>query len=170
MPRTVTRQPAEGEAEAEAPRRLHRDNGSGNGASPSVIRRGWAAHREAKSRVSKFDRGDQFSLDKDEEKLIHFMEDEPLASWNEHWINEITDGKKSFVCDGEDCPLCAFGLKATYRDAWNIVTFDSKGNPSVKYWIASPDPAEKIEEKHANARTSPLDRSDLYFAVSKTKA
>jgi hypothetical protein len=170
MPRTITRE-RQGEdweaPEEERPRRLSR-NSNGNSGTP--IRRGWDAHKQVKSRVSKFSRDDQFAIDKDDEELIHFLEDEPFASWNEHWIQEITDGKKSFVCLGDDCPLCDSGIKVTYRDAWNIVTFDPKGNPSVKYWVASPDPADRIAEKHANPRTTPLNRVDLYFVVTKSKA
>lgn len=134
-----------------------------------TIGSGREAYNQAKARGSKYSAGDKFTVE-DEEELIHFLEEWAFASWNEHWVDEIRDGKKSFVCLGDDCPLCDFGIRVGYKAAFNIVTFDKKGNPVVKYWIATPDPLAQIEAKDDNNRTHPINREELYFAVSKKKA
>jgi hypothetical protein len=148
------------------------------GGSAKRLGRGSSAAKKAKSKASKFNDDDKFAVEEKEEYVIHFLEEDVITAWAEHWIDEFWGQKRkcSFVClesleDAEDgdCPLCEYGLKASYRAAYNIVVFDKKGNPSVKYWIATPNPAEKIEDAAGNKRTSPLNRDDLYFVVSKGK-
>lgn len=150
------------------------DRGSRKRSKSRSSGRGWDAHERHKARTSKFDAGNEFKVEKGKKELIKFLEDVPFYSWLEHWVDEIDVGKKSHYCldsneeDPGDCPLCDVGLKKAERAAFNIVTFDKKGNPVVKYWIATPDPLGSIDDARSDKMTSPIDREDLYFAVSKS--
>jgi hypothetical protein len=130
--------------------------------------RGWDQYKKAKAKSSRWNDEDKFTVEEGEEELIVFLEGEPFATWNEHFIREL-DGKKSWVCLDEDCPLCERGDSPGYRAAFNVAAFDDKGNPVIKYWIATPGPLDEIEEHAFNERYGPLDRDGNYFVVSKKK-
>ena len=130
--------------------------------------RGWDKYKKRKAKSSRWNDEDQFKVEEGDEELIAFLEAEPFAAWNEHFIREL-DGKKSWVCLDDDCPLCDRGDSPGYKAAFNIAVFDDSGNPEVKYWAATPGPLDEIEEHAFNERYGPLDREGNYFVVSKKK-
>src|SRR3712207_471410 len=82
--------------------------------SSSVPKRGWGAAKKAVAESGDF--GNEFKWPEDE-ALIKFPESEPFATAHEHWVDEITSGKRSFYCLGDigpkkDCPLCKAGNTA----------------------------------------------------------
>jgi len=73
-----------------------------------VVRGGWANARTQKAASSPFP---QRLAPPAEGVVIKFLGDGPYTTYRQHWINEIREGSKAFVClDGIDpagCPLCA---------------------------------------------------------------
>lgn len=163
---------AEPEEETRTPARRQSRRGSGDDAPRSTPGgRGWAAHKENAAKSSKFGDPNEFKVEKqDEEYLIKFLEEEPFWSYMQHFVREIPKGggKKQFTCVGEDCPLCDIGYPASSLTLYNIVDL-SGAKPVVKYWVCTARPAEQIEKRAKAKSSSPIDREDLYFVVSKTE-
>lgn len=128
------------------------------------ISKGWEAVRKHKEESSSY--ASNFKVS-DEEVLVKFLDDAPFVTYYQHWLQEL-DGKKSFVCSGADCPLCEIGDEPRFLAAFNVADLRD-GEPEVKVWEASPQPAGEIQEMAKNARFKPINRDDLYFAVSRKK-
>ena len=129
-----------------------------------ILGSGWSSDKAA----PKYSSGPvRFTVPDDgSEVFIKFVEDKPFTSFFQHWIP--TDvGKRPFACLVRDCPLCNRGDRAKSVDYLNVIQIDTDGQHSLKLWMASPDPSAAIKEKMASKRSSPINRDDLYFAVSK---
>ncbi|HET7110150.1 MAG TPA: hypothetical protein VFI41_04720 [Gemmatimonadales bacterium] len=131
----------------------------------SVVRPGWDGYRTTKAKSGfgadflKFD-------DSGEAMLLRFLQAAPFASYRQHWVDRQS-GKRSWVCIEENCPLCDAGDTPSFRIAFNILLL-SDGKPQNKVWEVGPRLAEQLEAKAKDKRTGPLDRSDMYWAVSRT--
>src|ERR1039458_730410 len=91
---------------------------AGRERSSSAVGRGWEASRANRAKSGSFNNLDQLVIPIAPKcATVAFLEEEPFATYNQHWVNEITDGRKSFVCLGEDddCPLCVIGLGTRNR-------------------------------------------------------
>lgn len=136
---------------------------------PSTVGRGWGSYNKTKEAVSKTF-GDDVKFPEGEEVLLKFLEEAPFASYQEHWLKEIKEGRKSFVCIGEECPLCEYGdVPNRFQALFNVVVLDEAGKGTVKIWKASAGPAAEIEKRALAKSTHPLDKPDQYFIVSKVK-
>lgn len=137
-------------------------------AGKSSLRDGWG---EGKMKSRNFDE-ERFAVEEDTTYIILFLEDKPIASWQEHFLMELPKGiRKSYTCLEEDCPLDEIGDAAGFRRAFNVAVFDKKGNPVVKYWIASPGILSEIEsfayDDDWTDKNGGLGGN--YFKVSKSK-
>lgn len=163
--RAVRRPVAEEEPEEEEPEATEEDDDEEDLDEDSVVRTGWGGYRETKAKAGfgadflKFD-------DTGEAMLLRFLEGEPFASYRQHWIDRQS-GKRSWVCVETDCPLCDAGDTPSFRIAFNVLLL-SDGKPINKVWEVGPRLAEQLEAKAKDKRTGPLDRSDIYWAVSRT--
>lgn len=130
-----------------------------------VVRGGWDGYRQTKAKSGY---GAEFLRleDTGEATLIRFLESAPFASFRQHWIDRQS-GKRSWVCIEDDCPLCDAGDTPGFRIAFNVLVL-SDGKPLNKVWEVGPRLAEQLEAKAKDKRTGPLDRSDIYWAVSRT--
>lgn len=157
---------------------------NGNSGKPPVTSggRGWASHHRNQARGK---RGfgahpDEFKVaQEDTTYLVKALEDEPFWSYCEHFINEITDGKRSFTCAGDDCPLCAYGDTPRAYDLFNVAVWEPEADGGQgawvqKFWRATPDPAGKVlaraEELGSGRNPRALGDYDVYLAVSKSKS
>ena len=130
----------------------------------SAPRPGWDAFRSLK-RSSGIE---TFKIEEeDEEIIVKFLDEEPFAVFAQHWVSQAK-GRKNFVCLGEDCPLCDVGDDPRTMVAFNIVSFDDPDNPTLKVWYTGVRLAQKLEGLNSNHRTSPINRDDLYWAVTKS--
>jgi len=157
--RTTVRRPAPAAEEPEED-----DTGYDEDAE-SVVRPGWEGYRTTKQKSgygAEFLRLD----DSGEQTLIRFLEPGPFASFRQHWIDR-SSGKRSWVCIEDDCPLCSAGDTPGFRIAFNVLVL-SDGKPQNKVWEVGPRVAEQLEAKAKDKRTGPLDRADIYWAVSRT--
>ena len=166
-------------ARESAPRR-QRAASNGRATGTTSGGRGWSAYKKNKvrsSRGSYGDNPDEFTVaELDVTYLIKPLDDAPLWSYAEHFVDEITEGQKRFCCGGEICPLCDLQYPLRAYAVWDIAAWvpDSRNQDggiwAHKFWQASADPAGKIEsaaELLARSRT-PRVLSDVYLVVSKT--
>jgi hypothetical protein len=126
-----------------------------------VVRSGWAGVEQTKVVDSAY--ASRLTVT-DDPQIIKFIEDAPFASWRQHWIERT--GQKSFVCLGEDCPLCNAGNKPSSRFAFNIALLAEGEEPVLKSFEIGPRVIDQLKNFNNNERTGPLGKH--YWAVSKT--
>ncbi|MDP9870440.1 MULTISPECIES: hypothetical protein [Streptosporangium] len=125
---------------------------------------GWETFRN-KAKSGKF--AENFKIDNDE-IVIKFLEEGPFAVYQQHWLKEA-EGRKSYVCLEEDCPLCDdLGDEPRYQILFNVVDFSNPEKPTVKVWACGVRVAQKLEGLSENKKTGPLNRDDTYWVVSKS--
>lgn len=131
---------------------------------PSIIGSGWGVQKTVQMSG---DRPVQFKVDEGKEYLVKFIQETPFANFYQHWPSGLPADVKqrSYVCLGVGCPLCAYGDKPKAANYFNLL--DVTEEPVLKVWYASPDPAGAIRDRSESKRSSPLNRADLYFIVSK---
>ena len=141
---------------------------------PSTRRPGRSGWDGVKANKEKRFTGDEFKVKPDTSYLIHFLEDRPMEGgvFLEHFIKSLASNRQraSFVCLEDDCPLDDIGEKASDRALFNIAVLDDKGNATVMWWKATASVIDIIEDYADSERNSPIDRTDLYFEVSKKDA
>jgi hypothetical protein len=128
----------------------------------SVIQTGWAAAKKATAKTARTFATD-FRFDEDVQ-LIKFISDEPMV-FMQHWINR--PGKKSFISIGEDDPLIAVGSKPDQKFAFTVLNLSDE-DPQVQLMTVGIRLCGQLEKLASNPKTGPLNRPDLYWAVSKT--
>jgi hypothetical protein len=124
---------------------------------------GWSSDRRT-PQIKSGDKIKRFSVDEGEEVLMHFVEDSPFVSYWQHWIN-----KKPSTCLIDNCPLCNIGDTPKPVECFNVIRMGENG-PELFAWQMSAEPTKKVKARAENKRTAPLNKIDLYFAVSKKKA
>lgn len=127
---------------------------------PDVVGRGWAAGKAKRAKTATFP--DRFSPSSEEDTLIKFLEDEPYAVYNQHWIER--PGKKSFVCLEVDCPLCDIGDSPTHYELFNVVVLSR--TPEVMSWEMRPRLQDQVAKFATSKKDGPLTRH--YWAVGKS--
>jgi hypothetical protein len=97
-------------------------------------------------------------------KLVRFLDDAPFMIYEQHWINR-TEGKRSFVCLGEDCPLCTIaGDQPRPRLVFNVLVLTDE-EPNVQILNATPTLAKILRAKNDDPKFGPLSR--FYWAISR---
>jgi hypothetical protein len=131
----------------------------------TLVRGGWGSVDAVKNADSPFAQRLKIA---DEPQIIKFLDDEPYASWRQHWIER--QGQKSFVCIGEfddkGCPLCDSGDRPSVRIAFNVALLIAGEEPAIKSYEVGPRVIDQLKNFHTDPRTGPL--SKHYWAISKT--
>lgn len=127
------------------------------------IQAGWAAANALlKPKNDEYAEDFKFST---QAQLIRFLEDEPFASYPEHWIDAITTGKRSFVALETDDPFTIMlGSKPRAKVAWNVLVASDE-EPTVKVLTAGPMLAKMLRAANADPKRGPLTK--YYWAVSR---
>ena len=128
----------------------------------SIIQSGWAAAKQASAKSNKF--ATDFKFDEDLQ-LIKFISSEPM-SFMQHWVNR--PGKKSFVSIGEDDPLIAVGSVPSQKFAFTVLNLSDPEGPQLELMTVGIRLCKQIEKLASDPKTGPLNRSDMYYAVSKS--
>lgn len=126
----------------------------------SAVQAGWAAAKKAVEASSKFTTEFKFT---EQQQLVKFVESEPFAVFNQHWLTR--PGKKSFVCLGQDCPLCGIGDTPRNKTAFSVINLSAE-EPVVEMLLTSPTLTRQLASFDSDPKTGPLDR--IYWAMSKT--
>lgn len=131
----------------------------------TTVQAGWGAAQAAlKPKQAAGDYPTDFRFS-EQAALVRFLEDEPFAVYDQHWIDR-TEGKRSFVCLGEDCPLCTIaGDKPRPKFAFNIIVL-SDGEPNVQIMTAPPSFARQLQAANDDPRRGPLTK--FYWAIART--
>lgn len=130
--------------------------------SSSIIQSGWAAVKQASVKNSKF--ATDFKFDEDLQ-LVKFISSEPLL-FMQHWVNR--PGKKSFISIGEDDPLIAVGSVPSQKFAFTVLNLSDPEGPQLEMMTVGIRLCKQIEKLASDPKTGPLNRPDMYFAVSKS--
>jgi hypothetical protein len=136
------------------------------GDAPSLSRgTGWDTYR--KQRAQRSTGAHRLDI-KDEEVLLRFLQPEPFALYEQHWVGS-GPGARSYTCiedKNQVCPLCQLGYNTRYLVLFNV--YDVKAGEN-KFWPAGPNAVKEIEELSRSERYSPIDKDGLYFAIKRTK-
>lgn len=129
----------------------------------TTVQAGWGAASAAlKPKNSEYATDFRFS---EQTQLVRFLQDEPFAVYEQHWIDR-TEGKRSFVCLGDECPLCTIaGDKPRAKFAFNVVVL-SDGEPNVQILTAPPSFARQLQAANDDPRRGPLTK--FYWAITRT--
>lgn len=164
------------DADAREARKSKRPASAGS----SSLRSGWGDGK-MKSSGRNFSE-ERFTIEEDTSYVFKFAEEAPIVSFNEHFCEDLPKGtRKSYVCLEDGCPLCQladeigdnkmFGLG--FRRVFNVIVFDKRGNPKVKYWVATPAPLGEIEnfafDEEWVSKHGPLNNPNTYFTISKSR-
>jgi hypothetical protein len=121
--------------------------------------------------------GEEFKVDYKRRYLIRMLDDEPYATFGQHWLDDMPKGeKKSYVCLGEDCPLCdILDDKPRALARFNVIEYVEEKRdgetvmvPKHKFWELGSGVTQILEDYADDPQTSPL--SDFYWQVSKSKS
>jgi hypothetical protein len=83
-----------------------------------------------------------------------------------HWIDAIKEGRRSFVCLGDECPLCTIlGDKPRAKFAFNVIHL-SDGEPNVQIMTAPPSFARQLQAANEDPKRGPLTK--YYWAIART--
>jgi hypothetical protein len=126
-----------------------------------VVRSGWSGVDSVKTGNS--DYAVRLKLSEDTQ-IIRFIGDAPYASYGQHWLERT--GQKSFVCLGEDCPLCKAGNRPSKRHNFNVALLTEGEEPALRSLEVGPRVIDQLKNFHNSDRTGPLDKH--YWAISRT--
>lgn len=126
----------------------------------NAVTTGWRGHNRNKETTGG-DFANEFKFT-EEATLVKFLENEPFASYKQHWIE--VPGKKSWPCIGGDCPLCDIGDQPQVRTAFNI--FDMHDNKN-KVLILGVKAVNMLVGFNDDGKTGPIGRPDMYYALSR---
>jgi hypothetical protein len=128
----------------------------------TTVQQGWDAFDSlVQENSSEFPTDFKFS---EEPQLVKFLEDQPFASYEQHWI-ERPKGKKSFVCIGDTCPMCdIIGDKPRGKFSFNVLVL-SGDVQGVQILTAPPSLARQIKKAHDDERKGPLSKE--FWEVSR---
>ena len=124
-------------------------------------KRGWGAYAENKAEGS--DYANELKLGETPQVVV-FLENEPLVSFRQHWIER--KGKRSFICMGKDCPLCAIGDRARTINYFNLVLLSAEGDPVNMIVVAGVQLSDQLHTHSVSERTGPLVKG--YWAISRS--
>jgi hypothetical protein len=97
-------------------------------------------------------------------QLVRFLEDEPFRVYEQHWVDR-SEGKRSFVCLGDECPLCTIaGDTPRAKFAFNVLVV-SEETPQVMILTAPPTLARQLRAANEDERRGPLTK--FYWAISR---
>lgn len=130
----------------------------------TTVQAGWgAADAALKPKRESGDYPTDFRFS-EQQQLVRFLENEPFAVYDQHWIDR-TEGKRSFVCLGDDCPLCTIlGDKARAKFAFNVLVLSDE-EPNVQILTAPPTFARQLRAANDDPRRGPLTK--FYWSISR---
>lgn len=130
----------------------------------TTVQSGWeAASALLKPKAAKGEYAVDFRFSENAQ-LVRFLDDAPFMVYEQHWIDR-TEGKRSFVCLGDECPLCiTAGDKPRPKFAFNILVLSDE-TPSVQILTAPPSLARQLQAKNDDPRLGPLTK--YYWAISR---
>lgn len=136
----------------------------------SAVQAGWGSAKKAIASSSGFTAEFKFT---EEAQLVKFQGDAPIAVYKQHWLSEVKEGKRSYICLGEDentgeslCPLCEIlGHQPSTRIAFSVVNFSAE-DPEVQMLVVGTRLAQTLQKYNDDAKVGPLDKH--YWSLERT--
>ena len=140
----------------------------GDGAGRSSARKGWGGYRQTADSYKGGDFADNLKIVDNTDMLIKILDEEPITVYAEHWLT-LDGGRRSFVCLGDDCPICnKLGDRPSVKVCFNVADMDANP-PEVKIWTFGTQVGDVLANFAENEKTSPINRDDLYWTITRTK-
>lgn len=130
----------------------------------TTVQAGWGAvSAQTKPKKENGDYPTDFKFT-EQGRLVRFLEDEPFAVYKQHWVDR-SEGRRSFVCLGNDCPLCQIaGDIPRSKAAFNVLVVSDE-EPNVQILTAAVTLAKQLQAAHEDSRRGPL--SKYYWSISR---
>jgi hypothetical protein len=132
-------------------------------ADSTAVKSGWGAGDEMTMKSKEFPTelklGEEF-------QVIKFLDqDGPFAIYKQHFLQQKTEGKRSYVCLGNGCPLCVtLSHKPESKHAFTVAVIT--GDVAVRQMlIATPRLYKTLHAAHFSPQ-GPLTKN--YWAISRT--
>lgn len=131
----------------------------------TVVLEGWDAAE--KSVTAKGDYPTELKFTEGEFQIVKFLDPNgPFAIYKQHFLQQKTEGKRSFVCLGPNDPLCTkLGHKPEDKKAFTIANLSAPGGPIRQMIVASPRLFKTLHAAHFSPQ-GPLTKN--YWAISRT--
>lgn len=138
---------------------------------PEGVRKGWdGADETAKSGGE--GGGVAWLRIEDRVELVKFLEDAPLTSYRQHWLESAsTEGKaRPYLCPGAKCPICAQGDSPAGYYLFNVLYLSGGAVPEVRVLQINNTAYKNLKEVFADRKTgSPvIDADGLFASVKKS--
>lgn len=130
----------------------------------TTVQAGWGAvAASAKPKKGNGDYPVDFKFT-EQSRLVRFLEDEPFAVYKQHWVDR-SEGRRSFVCTGEECALCHIaGDIPRARAAFNVLAASDE-EPTVQILTAAVTLAKQLQSAHEDPKRGPLTK--YYWAIAR---
>jgi hypothetical protein len=134
-------------------------------ASSTAVQSGWDAAEKLVAASGDFPT--EFKFNEGEFSVIKFLDPNgPFAIYKQHFLQQKTVGKRSYVSLGANDPLCVkLGSKPEDKRAFTIANLSAPGGPQRQMLIASPRLYKTLHAAHFSP-AGPLTKN--YWAVSRT--
>lgn len=134
-------------------------------ASSTAVQSGWDAAE--KLVTASGDYPTEFKFNEGEFSVIKFLDPNgPFAIYKQHFLQQKTVGKRSYVSLGANDPLCVkLGSKPEDKRAFTIANLSAPGGPQRQMLIASPRLYKTLHAAHFSP-AGPLTKN--YWAISRT--
>lgn len=129
----------------------------------TAVQSGWDAAEKLVTASSEFPTEYKHS---DTFQLIRFIDQSgPFANYRQHFLKEKTEGRRSYVCIGDNCPLCLkLNDKPETKRAFTIVNLTAK--PYQRQMLIATPRLYKTLHAGEFSPQGPLTRN--YWALSRT--
>lgn len=130
----------------------------------TAVQSGWDA---AEKSVKTGDYPTELKFVEGEFQIIKFLDPNgPFAIYKQHFLQQKTEGKRSYVSLGSNDPLCVkLGSKPEDKKAFTIANLSAPGGPTRQMLIASPRLFKTLHAAHFSP-AGPLTKN--YWAISRT--
>lgn len=134
-------------------------------ATSTVVESGWEAADRTIKQVGDFPK--DFKFVDGEFQIVKFLDPNgPFAIYKQHFLSQITTGKRSYVSLGANDPLCVkLGSKPEEKKAFSIANLSAAGGPQRQILTASPRLYKSLHAAHFSPQ-GPLTKN--YWAISRT--
>jgi|GEM_PF-1900575 hypothetical protein len=129
----------------------------------TAVQSGWDAAEKLVTNLAEFPTEYKHS---ETFQLVRFIDQTgPFANYRQHFLKEKTEGRRSYVCIGDNCPLCLkLGDKPETKRAFTIVNLTAK--PYQRQMLIATPRLYKTLHAGEFSPQGPLTRN--YWALSRT--
>jgi hypothetical protein len=102
-------------------------------------------------------------------ELFAFLEDAPLTSFRQHWLEPAGEGKsRPYLCPGSKCPICAQGDNPSGYFIFNVLHLSGGSDPEVKALQINQSAYKNLKEVFADRKTGdPVINAEGVYASGK---